>query len=187
MPEQRRAGLLDGIALTSRANFRACRIDAELVLAGIAEEGLGIDCAGEVDVQIGTLGKLIEKGAQGQRTVAQGGLVGAGGAGIRGGGLGAGWGWGGGEGGKGETGEKKGRAAHDAFQCRAKTAGAGGFAICAVSAGLMRLLRLCGPGLAREVGSWYTVRSRCSQLSGDSPQRSGMQESARRIATLSLH
>jgi hypothetical protein len=37
-------------------------IDAEVVGGGVPEEGLGIDCAGEMHVEIGALGHLLQEG-----------------------------------------------------------------------------------------------------------------------------
>ena len=56
------------------AKLQRHRVHAQAVLAGIADEGLRIDRPGEVDVQIGALGKLLQKSVQRQRPLA---LVGA--------------------------------------------------------------------------------------------------------------
>jgi hypothetical protein len=69
-----------------------------------------------VDVQVNSLGKLFQKGVQRQRPGLHGGLVGVGGAGFRRGRLSRESGR---DGGKSKTGEKKGCAAHHAFQCKA--------------------------------------------------------------------
>ena len=62
------------------AKLSADGIHAQAVLARVADKGLRIDRAGKMHMQIGALGKLIQKGVQGQRAAFHGGFVGARGA-----------------------------------------------------------------------------------------------------------
>ena len=58
-------------------------IDADAVLCGVADKGLGVDCSGEMHVQVGSLGEGGEEGVQCRGTLICGGPVGAGGVGFR--------------------------------------------------------------------------------------------------------
>ena len=81
--QRRRAGLFDQIALVVAGKLGLRRINAQPVFARVADKALGIDRAGKMDVQVGALGELVQKSAQGRRAVMRGGLVSAGGAGFR--------------------------------------------------------------------------------------------------------
>ncbi len=117
--ERRRAGGL------GKAQGR--RIHAQAVLARLADEAFGVNRAGEVNVQVGALGELVQKGAQGRRSGVHGSLVGVGGAGFVGGGLGAHRDLkAGGRGGQSKTDEKASGTAHDAIQSRAGQRSCGG-------------------------------------------------------------
>ena len=93
------------------------RVHAQPVLAGVADKGLGIHRAGKMNVQVGALGKLVQKRAQRQRPLARYGsrrrvrraLRPATRACERGQAVRQ----------QDEAGEKAGKAAHIAFQCRA--------------------------------------------------------------------
>ncbi len=84
-----------GFSATGRlGEAEAGRVDAQAVFGGVADEGLGVDRAGEMDVQVGALGKIAEKSAQRLGALVQVGLVDEGGArfGPRGYALGV-WFW----------------------------------------------------------------------------------------------
>jgi hypothetical protein len=58
------------------------RVYAKAIFAGIADEALGVDRAGKVDVQVGPLRKLRQKGVQCRRSGMRGGQESAGCAGF---------------------------------------------------------------------------------------------------------
>jgi len=62
-----------------------CLIDAEILLCGFGEEGFGVDGAGEVHVEIGSLGEGLEEGVELGCAGLFGGVEGALGAGSGGG------------------------------------------------------------------------------------------------------
>ena len=92
--------------------FEGGGVDAEAVLGGVANKGLGVDCAGEMDVEVGAFGELLEEGAKGERALVTVAEKGARGAGFGFGDAGFGRVGAGGEK-QGEAGEKTDGAAHD--------------------------------------------------------------------------